>query len=432
MATPIAGRMGDLWGRRRVLLAVLAMLAAGCAISGLARSLPVLVAGRVVQGAAGAVFPLSFGIIRDAIPQHLVSTVVGLLSAILGIGGGAGIVLAGPIVTHLGWRWIFWLSLLVTVLALAGAVTTVPESARRDVGGLSLPAAVLLTGWLVSLLLTVSNGAQWGWSDPATIALAATALVLVTLWIAAETRTRHPLVDLHLLLRRPIWTADLSALAFGFGMFGSFLLVPELLEAPSGTGYGFGRSITTAGLFLLPGSVMMLLFGPVSGVMTRRLGARVPIVAGSAACCASFVLPAVDHAHMWQLLACAGGSGIGLGVAYAALPNAIIENVRPEQVGIATGVNTLARSIGSSIGAAAVAAILAAHAAPDGLPSNRGFTIGFAACAVMFGLGGAAVLLPADAAPATPAAPRSSLTDRKEECCVPDEQPGHHGRSATT
>jgi MFS family permease len=138
---------------------------------------------------------------------------------------------------------------------------------------------------------------------------------------------------------------------------------------------------------------MMLIFGPVSGVMTRRLGARVPIVAGSAACCLSFTLPAVDHARMWQLLACGVGSGIGLGLAYAALPNAIIAHVRPEQVGIATGVNTLARSVGSSIGAAVVAAILAAHAGLGGTSGNAGYTIGFAVCAVMFGLGGAAALL---------------------------------------
>ncbi len=434
-ATPIAGRMGDLWGRRKVLIAVLALLAAGCVISAVAQSLTVLVAGRVVQGIAGAVFPLAFGIIRDALPAHRVSTAIGLLSAILGIGGGAGIVLAGPIVSHLGWHWIFWISLIVTGVALAGAVALVPESARRDAGGLPLPAAFLLTGWLVSLLLAVSNGAEWGWTSLPTVMLLAAAAVLAAAWIAAEARARHPLVDLRLLVRRPIWTADLSALAFGFGMFGSFLLVPQLLEAPSATGYGFGLTITTAGLFLLPGAVMMLVFGPVSGVMTRRLGARVPIVAGSVVCCAAFALPTVDHARLWQLLACGVGSGIGLGLAYAALPNAIIAHVRPEQVGIATGVNTLARSIGSSIGAAVVTAILAAQAGIGGIPANQGFTIGFAICAVLFGLGGAAALLipGADGVGETEAAPRlqaaalgsaSAFRNEREECSVSDKRPG--------
>jgi MFS family permease len=437
-ATPIAGRMGDLWGRRKVLIAVLALLAAGCAIAALAQSLTILVAGRVVQGIAGAVFPLAFGIIRDALPPHRVSTAIGMLSAILGIGGGAGIVLAGPIVTHVGWHWIFWLSLTVTGVALAGTIALVPESARRDTGGLPLPAAFLLTGWLVSLLLAVSNGTEWGWTGLPTLALLAVAAVLAAAWIAVEARERYPLVDLRLLVRQPIWTTDLSALAFGFGMFGSFLLIPQLLELPPGTGYGFGQSITTAGLFLLPGAVMMLVFGPVSGVMTRRLGPRVPIVAGSVVCCLAFTLPAVDHARMWELLACGAGSGIGLGLAYAALPNAIIAHVRPEQVGIATGVNTLARSIGSSIGAAVVAAILAAHAGLGGIPGNAGFTIGFAACAVMFGLGGAAALLipgaagmaESEAAPRLQAAAIGSAPAfpyEREECRVSDQQAGRGG-----
>jgi len=377
-----------------MLIGVLAILAAGCAIDALSNSLLLLVAGRAVQGAAGAVFPLAFGILRDTLGPHRVSTAVGLLSAMLGIGigGGAGIVLAGPIVAHLSWHWIFWLPLIVTGVALAGTVALVPEPPRRDAGGLSLPAALLLAGWLVCLLLAVSDGAGWGWTSALTLALIAAAAVIAVAWIAVEVRSRQPLVDLRLLLQRPVWAADLSALAFGFGMFGSFLLVPQLLEAPTGTGYGFSQSVSAAGLFLLPGSVMMLLFGPVSGVMPRRLGARAPIIAGGLVCCVSFALPTVDYSQMWQVLACSTGCGIGLGLAYAALPNAIA-HVTPEQTGIATGVNTLARSIGASIGAAMVTAILAAHLVPGGSPWDDGFTIGFGACAAMFGIGGAAALL---------------------------------------
>ncbi|HUB40422.1 MAG TPA: MFS transporter [Streptosporangiaceae bacterium] len=393
VATPIAGRMGDLWGRRPVLIAVLGVLAVGCAVAALAHTLTVLVIGRAVQGTAGAVFPLAFGILRDGLPAQRVSTAVGLLSAMLGVGGGFGIVLAGPIVIHLGWHWIFWLPLGVTAIALAAAIAVVPRTARRDPGGLSLPSALLLTAWLVAALLPVSNGAVWGWTSPLTLALFGAAVVIAMAWVMVEVRSRSPLVDLRLLLERPVWAADLSALAFGFGMFGSFLLVPALLEAPARTGYGFGQSVSGAGLFLLPGSVMLLAFGPVSGIMTRRLGPRAPIVAGSAVCCASFALPAVVHAHIWQVLACATGSGIGLGLAYAALPNAIIAHVPAQQTGVATGVNTLARSIGSSIGAAVVAAILAARIVPGGFPWAAGFTIGFGACAVMFGVGGAAALL---------------------------------------
>ena len=393
IATPIAGRIGDQWGRRRVLIVVLALLAAGCVVAALAGSLPVLVIGRAMQGAAGAVFPLAFGILREALPADRVSTTVGLLSAVLGVGGGAGIVLAGPIVTNLGWHWLFWLPLLVTVAALVSTIAVVPESARQDAGGVSVPGVLTLAGWLVCLLLPVSNGAAWGWTAPLTVTLLAAAGVLAAAWVLAELRSGQPLVDLRLLRLRPVWAADLSALAFGFGMFGSFLLVPALLEAPGRTGYGFGQTVTTAGLFLLPGSLMMLLFGPLSGAMTRRLGPRAPILAGGLISCAAFCLPALAHTRLWQILACATGSGIGLGLAYAALPNAVIAHVPPAHTGAATGVNTLARSIGSSMGAAVVAAVLAARLLPGGFPRDSGFTIGFAVCAAMFGVGAWAALL---------------------------------------
>ena len=393
IATPIAGRIGDQQGRRRVLIAVLALLATGCVIASLADSLAVLVIGRAMQGAAGAVFPLAFGILRDRLPAERVAAAVGLLSAMLGVGGGFGILLAGPIVTSLSWHWLFWLPLLVTVAALVAAIALVPESSRQPAGGVSVPGALTLAGWLVCLLLPISNAAIWGWTAPLTVALLAAAVVLAAAWVLAELRSHRPLVDLRLLRLRPVWAADLSALAFGFGMFGSFLLVPALLEAPVATGYGYGLSVTRAGLFLLPGSLMMLLFGPVSGVMTRRLGPRAPILAGGLICCAAFCLPALAHEQLWEILACATGSGIGLGLAYAALPNAVIAHVPPAHTGAATGVNTLARSIGSSIGAAAVAAVLAVRLLPGGFPQDSGFTAGFAVCAAIFGTGALAALL---------------------------------------
>ena len=382
VATPIAGRMGDLWGKRRVFIVVLVLLAAGCVLAGVATSLPVLVAGRVVQGVGGAMFPLAFGLVRDHFPAHRVSTSIGLLSAILGVGGGLGIVLAGPITAHLGWHWIFWIPLILTAVSILGAIG-LPESPTDPAGRMSASGGLLLAGWLVCVLLGVSYAPQWGWSAPSILGLLGAGAVLIVLWVVVELRARHPLVDMRVLRRRPVWAADLAALAFGFCMFGSFLLVPQLMELPAGTGYGFGRSVTAAGLFLLPGSLMMVVFGSLSGVIARAFGARVPLILGGLVSAASFALPAVAHDRQWQLLACAVGSGIGLGLAYAALANAIIEHVEPRYTGVAMGVNTLARSVGSSIGAAVVAAALAAHVDARGAPADSAFTLGFAMCAVV-------------------------------------------------
>ncbi|MFD3585403.1 MFS transporter [Streptomyces sp. NPDC058683] len=395
VATPIAGRMGDLWGKRRVLVAVLVLLATGCVIAGLATSLPVLVAGRVVQGVGGAMFPLAYGLVRDNFPAGRVSTFIGLLSAILGVGGGVGIVLAGPIVSHLGWQWIFWFPLLLTVVSIVGA-TRLPESPTDPAGRMSASGGVLLAAWLVCVLLGVSKAPEWGWSDPVVLSLTGAGAVLIALWVVVELRARHPLVDMRVLGQRPVWAADLSALAFGFCMFGSFLLIPQLLELPSGTGYGFGRSITAAGLFLLPGSLMMVVFGSLSGVITRAVGARVPLVLGGLVSAVSFAVPTVAHDQEWQLLACGVGSGIGLGLAYAALANAVIEHVEPRYTGVATGVNTLARSVGSSIGAAVVAAVLGSRVDAGGAPADSTFTAGFLLCAAVSVLAaGAALIIPA-------------------------------------
>jgi MFS family permease len=395
VATPVAGRMGDLWGKRRVLVAVLALLATGCVIAGVATSLPVLVAGRVVQGVGGAMFPLAFGLVRDHFPAHRVSTAIGLLSALLGVGGGLGIVLAGPITVHLGWHWIFWIPLILTVISIVGA-TRLPESPTAPTGRMSASGGALLAGWLVCVLLAVSYGPQWGWSAPSTLSLLGAGAVLATIWTVAELRARHPLVNMRVLRQRPVWAADLAALAFGFCMFGSFLLVPQLVELPADTGYGFGRSVTAAGLYLLPGSLMMMVFGPVSGMIARAFGARVPLALGGLVSAASFALPAIAHDQQWQLLACTVGSGIGLGLAYAALANAIVEHVDPGSTSVALGINTLARSIGSSIGAAVVAAVLAAHLSAHGAPSDSAFTLGFWICAAMSAAAaGAALCIPA-------------------------------------
>ena len=409
VATPIAGRMGDLWGKRRLFIAVLVLLGAGCVIAGLATSLPVLVAGRVVQGAGGAMFPLAFGLVRDHFPAGRVSTSIGLLSAILGVGGGVGIVLAGPIVTHLGWQWIFWFPLLLTVGSIVGA-TRLPESPTDPAGRVSPYGAVLLAAWLVCVLLGVSEGSQWGWTAPPILLLMGAGAGLIILWIVVELRARHPLVDMRVLRQRPVWAADLAALAFGFCMFGSFLLVPRLVEMPAGTGYGFGRSITAAGLFLLPGSLMMVVFGALSGVVARTFGARVPLALGGLVSAVSFAVPAIAHDREWQLLACGTGAGIGLGLAYAALANAVIEHVEPRYTGVATGVNTLARSVGSSVGAAVVAAVLDARLDANGAPADAAFTLGFLMCAVVsVAAAGAALLIPGRSL--SPRAARTSLPE---------------------
>ena len=231
--TPIAGRLGDMFGKKRAMVIVLLVLAAGTLLAALATTIGVMITARVIQGAGGAVFPLSFAIIRDEFPRHRVPHGVALISAILGIGGGLGIVLAGPIVQHLSYHWLFWLPLIAVLIATAGIVAFVPESPVRTPGRVDPLGAVLLAGWLVALLVPISQGPTWGWLSARTLGLFALAAVVLPTWVWVESRSDAPLVDMRMMRLRPVWTTNLAALVIGFGMFASFILVPQFVELPT-------------------------------------------------------------------------------------------------------------------------------------------------------------------------------------------------------
>ncbi|GIF72983.1 MFS transporter [Asanoa siamensis] len=379
--TPILGRLGDMVGKRKVLIGVLVALGAGTLISALAPNLSVLIVGRALQGAAGAILPLSIGMVRDELPREKVSVTVGLLSAIFGIGAGVGIVAAGPIVEHLSWHWLFWLPLVLVVVALLGAVFGMKESPVRTPGRLDVLGAGILSVSLVSLLLAISKGQGWGWGDAKTVTLLALGVVTLVAFVVVETRVKAPLIDMRLMRLRGVWPTDLVALILGFAMFGTFVLVPTLLQLPAATGYGFGKSVSQSGLFLLPTVVTMVVFGPLAGMLNRRYGPKLPMFLGSVAVVAAFLLPALSHGATWQILASGILTGAGIGLSFAAMSNALIEAVPPTQTGEATSVNTIARTIGSSIGTAVVSMIITSNSTPQGLPTDAAFTTGFWACA---------------------------------------------------
>ncbi|GAA3864763.1 MFS transporter [Leifsonia kafniensis] len=379
--TPILGRLGDMVGKRRILIIVLALLLVGTLLAALAPNLGVLIVARALQGAAGAIMPLSIGIVRDELPREKVGVTIGLLSAIFGIGAGVGIVAAGPIVENLSWHWLFWLPLVLIVIALLGVIFGMPESPVKTPGRLDVVGAAILTVALVSLLLAISEGANWGWDSGETLSLLALGVVALVVFVFVELRVKEPLIDMRLMKVRGVWTAHVVALVFGFAMFGTFVLVPTLLQLPSMTGYGFGKNVSEAGLFLLPTVLMMVVFGPLAGMMVRKFGPKTPMLLGGIFVTLAFLLPAVSHGQIWQIVVSGVLTGAGIGLALAATSNAIIESVPAQQTGEAIGVNTIARTIGSSVGTAVIAALISTNSSPEGLPSDDAFTIGFWVCA---------------------------------------------------
>ncbi len=395
VSTPIAGRIGDIYGKKRTLVSALGLLALGTLVSALASSIGPMIAGRVIQGLGGAVFPLAFAIIRDEFPRERVTVAIASISALLGVGGGLGIVLAGPIVEQLGYHWLFWLPLVMVVVSAVGALVAIPESPIRAPGRINWWASLLLASWLVALLLGISEGPSWGWGSPQVVGLLAAALLLLVLWVVVEARSAQPLVDMRMMRLRGVWTTNLAALLFGFGMLGSFILIPALVQAPSSSGVGFDASVTEAGLFLVPSTAAMLVVSPLAGKLAMRTGSRLPLVLGSLTAAFAYTLLALMHSEPWQIYLGTLLMGTGIGLAFAAMANLIVEAVRPDQTGVASGMNTIMRTIGGAIGAQLSATILVAFAASDGLATNQGFTIAFIAPAVaLLCAFGASLLVP--------------------------------------
>jgi EmrB/QacA subfamily drug resistance transporter len=404
IATPLIGRLGDMYGKERLLVVVLVLLCLATVVSALAASLPLMLVGRVVQGAAGGVFPLAIGIIRDEFPRERVAGAIGVISALAGVGGGLGIVLAGPIVDHLSYHWLFWLPLVPLIPATLAIHRFVPESPIRVPGRINWTGAALMAVGLGAVLIAVSETPVWGWGSAKTwIVLVAGALVLVA-WVRNEAGSREPLVDMRMMQIRAVWTTNAVALLLGFGMYASFILLPEYVETPARAGYGFGASVTGAGLFLLPSTVAMLLAGAQTGRLEKRFGSKPPLLAGAALSGLSYLLLAVARDERWEIYAAALLLGAGIGLAFAAMINLIVENVGPEQTGVATGMNTLTRSVGGAFGGAIVASILAGSV--HGLfPSATGFTLAFTACAIALALGVlVGLLIPSRRRPAPAAA----------------------------
>ena len=377
VCTPIFGRLGDMFGKRRLLVVALGIFVAGSVISALGTSLEVVVAGRVLQGAGGGIFPLCFGIIRDEFPRERVGSSIGLISATFGIGGGAGLILGGLITDHVSYHWIFWLGAISAAVAAIAIEIFVPESPVRTPGRVDIRGAIVLAFGLSAPLLAIAQANEWGWGDPRTLGLFAAGAVILSLWVMLQRRTPQPLVDIEMLRQPTVLMTNVATLLVGFGMFGSFILIPQLAEAPTSTGYGFGLDATGAGLLMVPGALVMLVAGPLSGVLGTRFGSRLPLALGAIITSFGLAMLALVHDTQAEIVVWNLVMSTGIGLAFAAMPNLIVEAVTAEETGQATGVNTLVRSVGASLGAQISAAVLAGSVVAGGLPTDSGYTEAF-------------------------------------------------------
>ncbi|WP_327116397.1 MFS transporter [Streptomyces sp. NBC_01341] len=402
VCVPVTGRLGDLLGKRRMLLACAVPLVAGSVVCAMASSVVPMIVGRGLQGMGMGMVPLGIALLRDVVPAEKLSGSIALVSASMGIGGALGLPISAAVAEYASWRVLFWGS---AVLAVAVAVliwTFVPDVPAGAKGQrFDAPGAVGLAVGLVSLLLAISKGADWGWGSGTTLGLFAVAVVSLGAWGFYELRTRDPLVDLRTTARPRVLLTNVSSVLVGVGMYSFMLIAPQLLQFPEATGYGLGQSMLAAGLWIAPGGVMMMIVSPLGGKLINARGPKIALVLGALVISAGYGLSLFLMGSAWGLMIVGIVINSGVGLAYGAMPALIMSSVPLSETAAANGFNTLMRSLGTTIGSAVIGVVLAQMTISLGgfsLASEDGFRVGLTiGCVVALVAAAVAAFIPGPA-----------------------------------
>ncbi|WP_393087364.1 MFS transporter [Streptomyces sp. LN704] len=384
VSVPVLGRLADMFGRRLVLLISLGGLAVGSVIDALTSNFGVMLVGRAVAGLSAAATPLGISLLAIVLPEQRRGSATALVSAMLGIGSALGLPLAGLIGDNADYHILYWIGAggaVISGVLIFALVSEPPASHERRIDWAGI---ILLTVSLASLVLAISQGSPWGWSSARVISLFAVAVVALAALTAAESRVSNPLIDMSALRRPAIALTNIAALFVGFALFVSFTGTSSYVQAPTATGYGFGSSVLTAGLCLLPSGVLMLLLAPVAARIINSWGAARVLTVGALVIAAGLVFRIVAVGALWEVVLGSSIIGAGTGVAYAALPSLINVHTPLPQLAAANGINALARSLGSSLASAVGGALLSALTLRIGgfeLPSLAAYRVLFAVCA---------------------------------------------------
>ncbi|MFD7662376.1 MFS transporter [Streptomyces sp. NPDC059788] len=427
VATPIMGRLGDLYGKRRMLLASLAFMVVGSLICGVTVDMTTMLVGRALQGFAMGAIPLGIGIMRDELPRERLGSAMALMSSSIGVGGGLALPAASLVAQQADWHALFFGSAGLGVLAMLLSLAFVPETSVRATGRFDVIGAVGLTAGLVCLLLPITKGSDWGWGSPTTLGLFGGALALLVLWGVFELRIAAPLVDLRTTARREVLLTNLTSIMVGVAFYAISLVLPQLLQLPASTGYGLGQSMVVAGLCVAPLGLTMMLTAPVYARISARRGPKTTLMLGMLIIAIGYGAGMGLMSAAWQTVIISVIVGAGIGLAYSSLPALIVGAVDPSETSAANGLNTLMRSIGTSVSSAVIGMVLAHMSAPAGavpVPTMAGFRVSFAIAtgAVAVGLLLAAFLPSQRAASRPQLLARSGAEDGEFELVAPEDR----------
>ena len=402
--TPVAGRLGDMYGKRPIILCSFVPLILGSALCAMADSVIPMIIGRGLQGLAAGTIPLGISLLKDVLPPAELRGAIALVSSSLGIGGALGLPIAAAVVQFTDWRFLFWATAAVSLLCLVLIWRIVPAAvAPQRTGKFDFPGALGLGAALICLLLAVSRGGDWGWGSPLVVGLLGAAVFLFGLWGWWELRTRDALVDLRVTIRRAVLLTNVASILMGFAMYARSLILPQVLQLPTETGYGLGQSMLQMGLWMAPAGLAMMLVSPLGAKLSASRGPKTTLITGAVITASSYAISAFMMDTVWGLLAANVIAGIGLGFAYGAMPALIMGGVPITETGAANSFNALVRSVGTSLSGAVVGVVLAQMTTQSGshlVPTADGFKTGlFIGCAVALVAALAALAIPGKPAP---------------------------------
>jgi MFS family permease len=397
VAVPIVGRLGDLYGKRLLLMMCAGFLTIGSLICALSNSLVPMIIGRGVTGLSLAAVPLGISLITVTLPARRALFGVALVSATLGIGGALGLPLAGFVGEHANYHLLFWILLVGGIVSLLGSLLFLSEPAQqRGNSRFDLLGAIWLAVALLCLLLPLSEAAVWGWGSPRTLGLLLLAIVLLVGFVLLERRRSSPLVDIAANARPALLRTNIASVCVGFAMFASFIGTAAYVQAPRATGYGFGTSIVVSGLCMLPSGLAQLALSPVSAIISRRFGPKITLCLGALVVAAGFASRIVLTGDLWEIVFGTTVAGAGIGIAFAAMPALIALGAPHSEIASANGLNSLSRASGSSLASAIGGTVLASSVVVVGgeaFPSLAAYQILFALCAMAAAVGAVVALL---------------------------------------
>ncbi|MDE0546527.1 MFS transporter [Microbacterium sp. C7(2022)] len=388
--TPISGRLGDMYGKKRIVLILVGLLILGSVIAAVSPGIVWLIVGRALQGAVTGVIPLGISILRDVLHENRVNSAIALISATLGVGGALGLPVSALITERADWHLLFWVSAAMGVAVFALVLWIVPESVLRTAGSYDYVGTAGLAVGLIGILLAISRGNEWGWASAPTLACGIGGLVVLLAWGWYELRIDEPLLDLRVAARRPVLLTNIASIAMGFALFSSNVSYPQILELPTAAG-GFGLSLLAASFVVMPAGLVMMVLSPFSGRLASTVGPKLLLVLGAISLIAAYAFTLLWASEVWQLVVANLLIGAGIGFGYAAMPMLIMRSVPQSETGASNGLNALFRSLGTSTAAAVIGAVLATNTADfEGVsvPTPFAFELSF-----WLGLGAAAIAL---------------------------------------